>query len=338
MKIAIIGFGYWGPNLARNFSSNPQTQVSAIVEPRADRRALAQRLYPQAQVFADPERVFKDPEINAVAIATPVLTHFPIALQALQAGKHVLVEKPLTSSLAESVKLSDLAREKKLVLMVDQTFIYTGAVERLKKMNESGELGAVRYFDSTRINLGLFQSDVNVLWDLAAHDLSILFYLFEERPISVHAVGRALLTHHKESIGYLTLNYRSGMIAHFHCSWVSPVKIRQILIGGDRKMVVYNDMEPTEKIKVYDAGYEVRSDEARNQILVDYRAGDIYIPKLAITEALANMAEDFRKAVDEGSKPRATIATGLEIVQVLEASQRSLQENGSEIALDSETH
>ena len=333
MKVAVIGFGYWGPNLVRNFSTLPGVEVKAIVEAKSERQTAASRAYPKAQILSTPEPVFQDDSVDAVVIATPVATHFPLAKAALQRGKHVLVEKPLTSSSEEAAELLELARKNGRVLMVDHTFLYTGAIEKLKSMISSGELGVLQYFDSTRINLGLFQSDVNVLWDLAAHDLSILTYLHPEKPRSVHAVGQAHLASRKENIAYLSVQYESGMFAHFHCSWVSPVKIRKMLIGGDRKMVVYDDMEPSEKLKVYDTGFQERSDEARNQILVDYRTGDIHIPKLPMKEALAGLAEDFRRAVTEGTKPRSNAESGLEVVRILEAAERSLRERGKEILL-----
>jgi predicted dehydrogenase len=290
-------------------------------------------LYPNLAVSTSPEDIFKSTEIEAVVIATPVFSHFPLAQAAILSGKHVLVEKPMTSSLKDAEILLELADKKGKILMPDHTFLYTGAVEKMKEMVSSGNIGQISYIDSTRINLGLFQPDVNVLWDLAAHDISICDYLIGEKPYSVQATGISHTQNGIENIAYLTLNYQSNIIAHFNCSWTSPVKIRQMLVGGDKKMIVYNDMEPTEKLKIYDTGYTVKSDEDRTQILVDYRVGDIYTPKLAGHEALGYMASDFIQASLSGKPPISNALIGLTVVKVLEAAERSLKSNGKEIIL-----
>jgi len=253
--------------------------------------------------------------------------------KALLSGKHVLVEKPMTDSAPKASELVDIAREKGKVLMVDHTFLYTGAVKKIKQIVSEKHVGEIQYFDSVRINLGLFQSDINVLWDLAPHDISILQYIDEELPCSVVATGICHTENEIENIAYLTLNYTSNKIAHFTLSWTSPVKIRKILIGGTRKMIVFDDIEPTEKVKVYDTGYKVKTKEDKEKILVDYRAGDIYIPKLDATEALEGMAKDFLNAVEEGTEPVSNWKSGLNVVRILDAAQKSIKNKGKEVLL-----
>jgi predicted dehydrogenase len=261
LKTAIIGYGYWGPNLSRNFSSIPNCTLSFIVDSRKERLEAVRKVYPDIQVSVDPEDVFRSPDIDAVIIATPVFSHFPLAKRALLMGKHVLLEKPMTTTVAEAEELISLAEQKNLVLMVDHTFLYTSAVNKMKQMIDSKSIGNVKYFDSTRINLGLFQQDVNVLWDLAPHDISILNFLVGEKPYSVNSTGVSHTRNGIENIAFLTINYKSDFIAHFNCSWTSPVKLRTLLVGGDKKMLVFNDLEQSEKIKVYDTTYEYQSDE-----------------------------------------------------------------------------
>lgn len=331
MNLAIIGYGYWGPNLLRNFSLVKNCKVHTLCDLRIDRLNVALNLYPNLVISSDIEGVINNPEIDAIVIATPVFTHFPLAKKALLAGKHVLIEKPMTSSVSESKELIDIALRNNKVLMVDHTFLYTGAVQKMKSLIESKEIGELKYLDSTRINLGLFQSDVNVLWDLAPHDISICDYLMTEKPISVQATGISHTKNGIENIAYLTLNYQSDLIAHFNCSWTSPVKIRQMLVGGDKKMIVFNDMEPTEKIKIYDTGYNYKSEEEKNNILVDYRIGDIFTPKIETSEALLNMANDFVSAILYGTTPICDYNLGLSVVEILEASQKSIKNNGKEV-------
>ncbi|MFM9983748.1 MAG: Gfo/Idh/MocA family protein, partial [Flavobacteriales bacterium] len=247
VKCAIIGYGYWGPNLVRNFSSVPGAAVHTVVDLRPERLEIVRKSYPTIEVTSDIDSLWSNPEIDAVIIATPVFTHYPLAKKALEAGKHVLLEKPMTDTVAHANELIALSTANNKVLMVDHTFLYTGAVQKMKSLIESGEIGKVKYFDSTRINLGLIQQDVNVLWDLAPHDISILDYLIQETPRSVQATGVSHIHNGIENIAYLTVNYTNDFIAHFNCSWSSPVKIRMMLVGGDKKMIVFNDMEPTEK-------------------------------------------------------------------------------------------
>ena len=333
ITVGIIGYGYWGPNLVRNFFGQNVCSIKTVADSRVNRLELLSKAYPSIKTVTDADEILNDPEIDAVVIATPVFTHFPLAQKALQNGKHVLLEKPMTSSVKESEVLMELAGQKNLLLMVDHTFLYTGAVERMKEMIDAGTLGNIKYIDSTRINLGLFQPDINVLWDLAPHDLSILRYLHDERPYSVNATGISHTNNGIENIAFMTVNYQSGFIAHFNCSWSSPVKVRTMLIGGDQKMIIYNDVEPTEKIKVYDTGYEVKTDEDKNRILVDYRVGDIYVPKVNNKEALSSVANDFINSIKESKTPRSSSLIGLDIVKMLEAAQQSIKTNGSEIKI-----
>lgn len=336
VRVAVIGFGYWGPNMVRNFNAQNNAKVVYVVDFREERLRLVRQQYPSIQTTNDVQEVFRSTDVDAVIIATPVFTHYDLARQALESGKHVLVEKPMVAKTSQGEHLIELAQKMGKVLMVDHTFLYTGAVGKIKSLIDDGSLGKIQYVDSTRINLGLFQPDVNVLWDLAAHDISVLLHLVREQPHSVQAVGISHTNNEIENIAYLTMNYQSDMIAHFSCSWASPVKIRKFLIGGDKKMVVYDDMEPTEKIKVYDTSYtysERQTDEAKRQILVDYRVGDIFVPKLSMKEALAGVAEDFLKAITQGTTPISDAQLGLLVVKVLEASQISIKNKGSEVVL-----
>ena len=333
INCAIIGYGYWGPNLLRNFAATPNTSVHTVVDLRPERLAVVSRNFPTVKVTSDIDSIWTNTEIDAVIIATPVFTHFDLAKKALLAGKHVLLEKPMTDTVAHAEELIELANKQGKVLMVDHTFLYTSAVQKMKRLIDSGELGSVKYFDSTRINLGLIQQDVNVLWDLAPHDISILDYLIPSKPLSVQATGVSHIHNGIENIAYLTVKYAHDFMAHFHCSWSSPVKIRMMLLGGDKKMVVFDDMEPTEKIRIYDTAHTVSTDEDKQRILVDYRIGDVFIPKLALQEALAGMAKDFIQSIMTGSKPIASYESGLNTIRILEAAQISIKEQGRDVAL-----
>lgn len=333
INVGIIGYGYWGPNLVRNFFGQKDCVLKSVADARPNRLELLAKAYPSVQGVLNADDILNDPAIDAVVIATPVFTHFPLAQKALQNGKHVLLEKPMASSVQECNILIGLAAQKNLLLMVDHTFLYTGAVEKIKELIDTNALGNVKYLDSTRINLGLFQPDINVLWDLAPHDLSILRYLHDEKPYSVNATGISHTHNGIENIAFMTINYQSGFIAHLNCSWSSPVKVRMMLIGGDQKMIIYNDVEPTEKIKVYDTGYELKSDEDKNKILVDYRVGDIYVPKVNNKEALAQVASDFIGGILEKRTPRSSHHIGLDIVKMLEASEQSIKNKGAEVKI-----
>jgi predicted dehydrogenase len=331
--IAIVGYGYWGPKLTRNFLQDGSFGSVAICDEDAARLQRGLRENPKAKAAQSFKQMLADPEISAVALATPVASHYPLALAALNAGKHVLVEKPLATSSAEAEDLVQRARKASLVLMVDHTFVYHPAIQKIGALIKAGELGALNYIDSTRINLGLFQHDVNVLWDLAVHDIAIINYFTAERPAKVQAVGSSHPPGGHASIGVLTLRYPSGLFVHINCSWVSPVKIRHMLIGGDKKMVVYDDLNANEPVKIYDSGVMARTDEERNRLLYEYRAGDVYSPKIAPKEALANLAADFARSVRDGTAPLSDGRFGADAVKILEAAQASVTSGGSEITL-----
>ncbi len=333
IQIGIIGYGYWGPNLVRNFYSQKNCTVKAVADARPNRLEVLTNAYSSIKGVLDANDIINDPAIDAVVIATPVFTHFELAKKALQNGKHVMLEKPMTASIEEANELIALATKNKLTLMVDHTFLYTGAVKKMKALIDSNELGKINYFDSARLNLGLIQQDVNVLWDLAPHDISILNYLVGFKPISVQAIGVSHIHNNIENIAYLTIKYEEDFIAHFHCSWSSPVKVRTMMIGGDKKMVVFNDNEPTEKIKIYDTGHNVTTDEEKHQVLVDYRTGDIFVPKIENIEALSGVAKDFLNAIETGEKPKSDWESGLDVVKVLEAADKSIKNKGIEVLL-----
>jgi len=331
--ICIVGYGYWGPKLVRNFIQAAGSGVVAVCDESPERCARAQKDFPGLRTFTSFDAVLGDAAFDAVALATPVSSHFPLAKRALEAGRHVLVEKPITHSLATARELIAFAARQQRVLMVDHTFVYHPAVLKIKSLIDAGDLGQLRYIDSTRINLGLFQHDVNVLWDLAVHDLSIVNYLTPERPLAVSAVATAHTLGAPENIGFIVLRYASGLVVHLNCSWVSPVKIRHILIGGDRKMVLYNDLDANEPLKVYDSGYQARSDEDRSRLLFDYRVGDVYSPKIPGREALASLAADFVQAVTKGTRPISDGRFGADVVAILEAAQQSVRQRGHEVEL-----
>ncbi len=333
ITVGIIGYGYWGPNLVRNFAGAAGCRVKWVSDFSADRLAIAKKQFSFLSITQDYLDLINDPEVDAIIIATPVFSHFKLGKEALNAGKHVLIEKPLTSSVAEAEELKNLAEQKGLLLMVDHTFLYTGAVQKIKNLVDTDEIGALQYLDSSRINLGLFQPDINVLWDLAPHDISILSFINSEIPVSVNATGISHTHNGIENVAYLTLNFQSNFIAHFNCSWSSPVKIRSMLIGGDKKMIVFNDLEPSEKVRVYDTGYDMKTVEEKHRILVDYRVGDVYIPKVSPKEALAGLAADFIGCIDTGNKPVSNIDLAIYVVKVLEAAQKSIKDNGREVKI-----
>jgi predicted dehydrogenase len=333
INIGVIGYGYWGPNIVRNFFATPDCIVKMVADGRSERLNILSKIFPSILGVRDAEDIIGNKDIDAVVIATPVFTHFALAKRALLQGKHVLIEKPMTSSVEEADELINLAAQKGLTLMADHTFLYTGAVQKMKEIFQTEVIGTPLYFDSSRINLGLFQPDINVLWDLAPHDISILTYLITEVPESINATGISHTRNNIENIAYLTVNYNSNFIAHFTCSWSSPVKVRQTLIGGDKKMILYNDLEPSEKIRVYDTGYKHKTEEDKTRIMVDYRTGDVYIPKLSSREALAGVAEDFVQSVIQKKLPLSNAMLGRSVVRILEASQLSIKHFGKEVRI-----
>ena len=334
IHIGVIGFGYWGPNLVRNFSEIPGSRVVAVSDLRPERLAQVQVRYPSIKTTTSHRDLFADPSIDAIAIATPVSTHFELAMQALQAGKHVLVEKPLAATAEQAERLLEIAARCQRTLMVDHTFIYTSAVRKIKGLVSSGHLGELYYYDSVRVNLGLFQHDVNVLWDLAVHDLSIMDYVLDARPCAVVATGIAHVSGQPKDVAYLTCFFDGNLIAHFHVNWLSPVKIRRTLIGGDRQMIVYDDLEPSEKVKVYDKGITLDSGtEGRYQQHVGYRTGDMWAPQLDTTEALRTEALHFIECLEQSRQPITDGQVGLRVVRILEAANHSLSQRGRPVEL-----
>jgi predicted dehydrogenase len=324
--IAIIGYGYWGPNLARNFAETEGASLAMVCDADPKRLALAKKRFPALICGADFDEALRNPDVNAVAIATPVHTHYELAKRAINAGKHVLVEKPLTSRVDHAEELVTLAEKKGVVLMVDHVFIYSPPVLKMKELVAQGRLGKLFFIDSVRINLGLFQHDVNVVWDLAPHDLSIVDFLVNRLPVSLSAFGSTHANHDIEDVAYLTLDYGDGLIANFHVNWLSPVKVRQMIIGGSERGLIYNDLHVDEKIKVYDRGIDVGSDpNQRSKALISYRSGDVWSPNLATREPLSRMAEDFVTCIKSGQQPVADGQSGLRIVKILDAAQRSIK-------------
>jgi len=333
--IGVVGCGYWGPNLVRNFVEAPGSQVVAVSDLHSERLAAVRRRYPAVETAADYRDLLRDPRVDAIVVATPVATHFELAMAALQAGKHVLVEKPLSASSDDAERLVEAAERGRRVLMVDHTFVYTGAVRKIHELTSSGTLGDIYYYDSVRVNLGLFQHDVNVMWDLAVHDLSIIDHVLPAQPQAVSAIGLSHFPGQPENIVYLTLFFTGSVIAHVHVNWLSPVKVRRTLIGGSRNMIVYDDLEPSEKVKVYDRGVSLNgSPENLYSLLVSYRTGDMRAPQLDITEALCTEASHFIDCIARSERPLTDGVAGLRVVQILEAATRSMAQQGLPVALD----
>ena len=335
IKIGVIGYGYWGPNLVRNFSETPGIIVAAVADLDPKKLEIVQKRYPGVKTTSRFQDLLEDKDIDAIAIATPVTSHFELGMAALKAGKHLWLEKPMTETSEQARKLVNEAEKRNLVLMVDHTFIYTGVVRRMGDMVKSGELGQILYYDSTRINLGLFQRDVSVIADLAVHDFSILDYLLGEQPVAVSAVGTNHFPGAPENLSYITLFYDSGIIAHINVSWLAPVKLRQILIGGSKKMITYDDLEPSEKIKIYDKGISFTDDPQKiYEMRVGYRTGDMWAPKLESTEALRIEGEHFVDCIENGKTPMTDGSLGLRVVELIEAATRSMNERGRSVELN----
>lgn len=329
INVGVIGYGYWGPNLVRNFSEVPGSRVAAVCDQQPERLVQLQARYPIIKTTTDPYDLYKDPSIDAILIATPVSSHFDLAMKAVHAGKHVLVEKPMTATVEQGERLLEEAARCQRVLMVDHTFVYTGAVRKMKELVETGQLGQLYYYDSVRVNLGLFQHDVNVLWDLAVHDLSIMDYVLNARPTAVAATGMAHVSGQPKDLAYLTCFFDSNLMAHFHVNWLAPVKVRRTLIGGDRRMIVYDDLEVSEKIKVYDKGITLNNgQDQRYQLMVGYRSGDMWAPQLESTEALRRESQHFVECIEKGQQPLTDGEVGLRVVRILEAATHSLAQRG----------
>jgi len=332
IKLGIIGYGYWGPNITRNFQDIEYGCVKCIADLRPKALERARKSNPGVAVTSDCNDILTSPDIDAVAVITPVATHFSLVKRALENGKHVFVEKPFTQTSAQAGELIDLAEKKHLKIMVDHTFLFTPAVRKIKELIDSDVLGKLYYYDSTRVNLGLFQSDVNVVWDLAPHDFSIMQYLIKEQPKAVVATGETHVNG-TEDVAYITVYFSSGVIAHFNVNWLSPVKVRTTLIGGEKKMVVWDDVEPDEKIKVYDKGVSRANGDGVYEMLVNYRMGDIWSPKLDQTEALKLEARYFMDCILKDETPFNDAKAGLRVVQLLEAADKSLSQKGGVVEL-----
>ena len=329
IKIAIIGYGYWGPNLLRNFESSNFFEVKYVCDKNND--SLKKIRLSNKKIIKTNEigKVLKDDSIDAIVISTPVNSHYKIAESALRAGKHIFVEKPLADSSAKCKKLIQLALKNSLIIFVDHTFLYTEAVCEIKKIVEKNEFGDLLYYDSTRINLGLIQNDVNVLWDLAVHDLAILNYISKLNPIEVSAVGHKHIKNKPETAAYLTIKYQNNFIAHINVNWLSPVKIRKTILGGSNKMIVYNDLEPSDKIIIYKKGVNIVKKQNSSANLIKYKIGDTLIPSLKNKEALAEAVSDFYRSIKErrfNSKSNGN--DGLNVVNILEAADKSMAKNG----------
>lgn len=328
IKLGIIGYGYWGPNIVRNFSLIEGADVTIIADASMDALRRIGRDYPHIRTTRYDKEVLTAPDIDAVAIVTPVSTHYGLAKKALNNGKHVFIEKPFTSSTQQAEELINLAEQKNLKIMVDHTFLFTGAVRKMKQLIDDDVLGELYYFDSTRINLGLVQSDVNVIWDLAPHDLSIMDYLIEEEPLALNATGMAHING-MEDVAYITIHFSGNLIAHLNVNWLSPVKMRTTLIGGQKKMLVWNDLEADEKIKIYDRGVELNSLTQPYYARVNYRSGDIWVPRLEQVEALKAEAEYFVNCVTQDMTPINDGIAGYRIVRMIEAIVTSLENRGA---------
>lgn len=333
IKIGVIGYGYWGPNVVRNFSMLDGVKVVSVCD--RDRKALnrAKKAHGDLEFCTDYNDITGSKDIDAVAIVTPVFTHFELARKALENGKHVFVEKPFTASVKEAEELIALAEKKKLKIMVDHTFLFTSSVRKIKEVVSENALGELYYYDSTRVNLGLFQHDVNVVWDLAPHDLSIMDYVIKEKPAAIVATGTEHFNRGLENIAYITVYFNSNLMAHFNVNWLSPVKIRTTLIGGEKKMLLWNDLELDEKIKIYDRGVKVSTVEGVYNLLVEYRSGDMWAPRVDHSEALKLESEYFIKCILENKTPINDGHAGLRIVKMLEASNKSLKGKGKLVKL-----
>jgi predicted dehydrogenase len=332
VNFGVIGYGYWGPNIVRNLTALEGSQVLAIADLSQAARLRAQKAYPGIKVTPDAMDVISSAEIDAVAVISPVWTHYQLAKAALENGKHVFVEKPFTSNAAQGEELINLALQKNLKIMVDHTFLFTGAVQRISQLLDEGALGKLYYYDSTRVNLGLFQHDVNVLWDLGPHDLSIMDYLIKKTPEAVVATGQGHVNA-LEDMAFMTLYFPDKVIAHINVNWLSPVKVRTTLIGGEKKMLVWNDLEADEKLKVYDRGVNITSQDGVYELLVNYRSGDMWAPQLGQVEALRQEMSYFVDCISTGQDPFNDGCAGLRVVKMLEAASESLSKRGSLVYL-----
>lgn len=332
LKVAVIGYGYWGPNIVRNFNIIDGSRVHLICDANKNALERARKTYPHINTTDNWQDVISSPDIDIVAVITPVSTHFELAKKALENGKHIFVEKPFTATVAQAEELIELADKKRLKIMVDHTFIFTGAVRKMKELINDNVLGDLYYYDSVRVNLGLFQKDVNVIWDLAPHDFAIMDYLIKEQPEAISASGKAHVNS-LEDTAYVTVHFTNNMIAHFNVNWLSPVKLRTTLVGGEKKMLVWNDLEADEKLKVYDKGIDVKNAEGVYNLLVSYRSGDMWAPKVQQIEALKMETEYFLNCIKNDESPVNDGHSGLRVVKMLTSCNESLKDKGRMIYL-----
>jgi predicted dehydrogenase len=332
--VGVIGCGYWGPNLVRNFADLPSARVVAVSDLSVERLTDVHGRYPKVKVTTDCQDLLSDPDVDAIVVTTPVSSHFEIAMRALKAGKHVLVTKPITADPAQAAQLIEAAEQRGLVLMVDHTFVYTGAVQTIKQLVDSGSVGQLYYYDSVRVNLGLFQRDVNVLWDLAVHDLAIMDFVLGQQPCAVAATGAAHVPGHHVNLAYLTCYFDGNLITHHQVNWLAPLKVRRTQIGGARQMIVYDDLEPSEKIKVYDKGITVGGDQpGAMESRIGYRSGDMWAPKVSLTEGLRVEAQHFLECIEHRRQPVTDGHCGLRVTRILEAAVKSLSQRGQPVEL-----
>jgi len=333
INLGIIGYGYWGPNVARNVNNCRGINLVSICDINESRLKLAELTYPFVKAYADPNELINSDEIQAVAIVTPVFAHYELAKSALEKGKHIFVEKPFTSNVRQAEELINLAHKNKLIIMVDHTFLFTGAVRKIREIIDSRKLGNLFFYDSVRVNLGLFQHDINVVWDLAPHDFSIMNYLIAKDPVAISAQGTEHFGRGMEDVAFIAAHFNNGFIAHFHCNWLSPVKIRRTIISGDKKMLVWDDLVSDEKIKIYDRGVEFNDPNGIHKLLVSYRSGDMYAPYICNTEALQLEAEYFSECVEKNVEPFNNGEAGLKVVKMLEATDKSLRNGGGKFKI-----
>lgn len=337
IRVGVVGYGYWGPNLARAAGDTAALSVEMIADRSPAALERAARRHPAARMAEDWRALVADPKVDAVLVATPVSTHFEIALAALRAGKHVLVEKPMTEKVATSSILIDEAARRKLVLMVDHTFVYTGAVRTIADLVDGGSIGEVYYYDSTRVNLGLFQRDVNVIWDLAVHDFSIMHRIMPSKPVAISASGASFVPGQPENMAHLSVFYENGTLAHLNVNWLAPVKVRQTLIGGSRRMIIYDDLQTSEKVKVYDRGVSLDDlQKPSHEQLVSYRIGEMWAPAISTKEALLTELEEFARCISGGMRPTTDGESGLEVVRMLSAASMSMAMRGKPVDLAQE--
>ncbi|MDR3727394.1 MAG: Gfo/Idh/MocA family oxidoreductase [Terracidiphilus sp.] len=332
MNFGVIGYGYWGPNIVRNLTTLEGSEVLAIADLSPTARNRAQKAYPGIRVTPDAGELISSTDIDAIAVISPVWTHYELTKAALENGKHVFVEKPFTSNAAQGEELIELAAKKNLKLMVDHTFLFTGAVQKISQLLDEGTLGKLYYYDSMRVNLGLFQHDINVLWDLAPHDLSIMDYLIKATPEAIVATGQNHISPH-EDVAFMTVYFPEKVIAHINVNWLSPVKVRMTLIGGEKKMVVWNDLVADEKLRIYDRGVNVTNQDGVYELLVNYRSGDMWAPQIAQIEALRHELSYFVDCITSGQDPFNDGRAGLRVVKMLEAATESMSKRGSLVYL-----